>query len=63
MSSQDVQRKKHCDHCHLSFGLAEKRQQFGSLVVHEDPCLRQLRRAALQRMNRVIDASRFDRRA
>ncbi len=44
----DIQRKKHCDHCHLSFGLREKREPFGEMAVHKDPCLTTLRHRASQ---------------
>lgn len=45
MQPADVQRKKHCDACQLTFGLAEKRFEFNGMVVHETPCLERLKRA------------------
>lgn len=52
MQNQDLNRKKHCDHCHLSFGLREKREAFGDLVVHKEPCLTTLQHRATLRVER-----------
>lgn len=56
----DIQRKKHCDHCHLSFGLREKREPFGEMAVHKEPCLTTLQHRTNLRTQHV--AGMLDRR-
>ncbi len=55
---QDIQRQKHCDECHLTFGLSEKREPYGEKVVHAEPCLRRLKAADQCRAERIHETFR-----
>ena len=54
METQDVQRKKHCDHCSLAFGLSERRFEFEGKVVHREPCLMVLQACLARLQERFV---------